>query len=102
MKDKLDLFYKNITGLHKKVDSLHPQAGEWKVGYLKFKDPPEEEFILRHRDFFEAVKSLWRDPVLADHLVYRPRQVSPRRNIYTQSVGWEMVAVYSSAFLFPC
>lgn len=42
---------------------------------LCFKDKPDEEYIFRHRNVLEAIKSLWGDPALASHLVYRPRKV---------------------------
>ncbi|KAE9389338.1 hypothetical protein BT96DRAFT_1070394 [Gymnopus androsaceus JB14] len=73
--EKLGLSYKNVAGLHKAVDSIRPRAGEWKVRRLRFKDRPDEAFILRYRDILEAVKSLWGDPALAKHLVYRPKKV---------------------------
>jgi hypothetical protein len=72
---KLGLSYSNIAGVHKAVDSLRPRAGEWKVHHLHFKDHPEEEFILCHCDIIEAVQSLWGDPSLAKHLVYRLKSV---------------------------
>lgn len=73
--EKLGLSYKNVAGLHKCVDSIRPRAGEWMVRRLAFADSPDEEFVLRHRDVVEVVKSLWGDPSLAKHLVYRPKSV---------------------------
>lgn len=73
--EKLGLSYRNIVGLHKSVDSIPPRAGEWKVRRLRFKDRPEDEFILRHRNALEVVRSLWGDPSLAKHLVYRPKSI---------------------------
>lgn len=75
MVEKLGLSYRNIAGLHKNVDNLRARAGEWKVRCLRFKDKPEDEYIFRYRDVIEAIKSLWGDPALASHLVYRPRKV---------------------------
>jgi hypothetical protein len=73
--EKLGLSYKNIAGLHRNIDNLKTKVGEWKVRSLRFKDNPEERFIFRHWDVIEAIKSLWGDPALASHLVYRPRKV---------------------------
>ncbi|KAE9396687.1 hypothetical protein BT96DRAFT_824292 [Gymnopus androsaceus JB14] len=67
---KLGLSYHNIQALHKTVDSIHPKAGDWKVHCLRFKDQPDQEFILWHCNVIDMVKSLWGDPLLAKHLVY--------------------------------
>ncbi|KAJ3818974.1 hypothetical protein F5880DRAFT_1510524 [Lentinula raphanica] len=61
VKEKLGLSYTNIAGLHKKIDNLRPRAGEWKVQKL--------------RDVLQCIQSLWGDPALADHLVYRPKKI---------------------------
>ncbi|KAE9387634.1 hypothetical protein BT96DRAFT_960358 [Gymnopus androsaceus JB14] len=73
--EKLGLSYHNVRGLHKCVDSIRPKAGDWKVRCLRFKDCPDEEFILRHRNILDVIKSLWGDPLLAQHLVYRPKSI---------------------------
>ncbi|KAF9040331.1 hypothetical protein BDP27DRAFT_1244635 [Rhodocollybia butyracea] len=73
--EKLGLSYKNIAGLHKYVDSIRPRAGKWNVRRLAFVDHPDEEFILRHCDVVEVIRSLWGDPSLAKHLVYRPKSI---------------------------
>lgn len=75
MREKLGLSYGNIAGLHKAVDAIRPRAGDWKVRRLRFKDRPDEEFILRHRNILDVIQSLWGDPLLADHLVYRPKSI---------------------------
>ncbi|KAF9063143.1 hypothetical protein BDP27DRAFT_1145888, partial [Rhodocollybia butyracea] len=79
---KLGLSYTNIAGLHKCVDSIWPRAGEPHRSSLgpilltsTFNDHPDKEFVLRHCDIVEVVKSLWGDPSLAKHLVYRPKSV---------------------------
>ncbi|KAF5343781.1 hypothetical protein D9757_014804 [Collybiopsis confluens] len=38
-------------------------------------DHPEEHFIVHHRDPVEAIKALWGDPSLANHLVYKPAKL---------------------------
>lgn len=73
--EKLGLLYRNVRGIHKCVDLICPKAGDWKVRRLCFKDRPEEEFILRHRNILDIVKSLWGDHSLAQHLVYRPKSI---------------------------
>lgn len=30
---------------------------------------------MRHRDILQAIQSLWGDPELAEHLVYKPRRM---------------------------
>ncbi|KAJ3776370.1 hypothetical protein FB446DRAFT_762900 [Lentinula raphanica] len=76
VKEKLGLSYANISGLHKKIDNLRPRAGEWRTRKLRFKDDEGgNDFILRHRDILECVQSLWGDPALADHLVYKPKKI---------------------------
>lgn len=69
MKEKLGLSYENTAGLHRQLDSVPLQAGEWKVKYLTFPDRKDEPFILRHQDVLEAVKALWGDANLAKHIV---------------------------------
>ncbi|KAJ3964293.1 hypothetical protein EV361DRAFT_979394 [Lentinula raphanica] len=76
IKEKLGLSYTNIAGLHKKIDNLRPRAGEWKVQKLRFKDDPEDlDFTLCHWDVLHCIQSLWGDPALADHLVYRLKKI---------------------------
>ncbi|KAJ3816286.1 hypothetical protein EV361DRAFT_813345, partial [Lentinula raphanica] len=91
VKDKLGLSYTNIAGLHKKIDNLRPRAGEWKVRKLRFKDEEDYEFTLRHRDILECIQSLWGDPALADHLVYRPKKIfqdeERKKRVYSEM--WE-------------
>lgn len=72
MREKLGLSFSNTRGLHQVVDSIPRRAGEWKVKNLSFPDRPDELFTLRHRDILSSIQSLWGDPELADHLVYKP------------------------------
>lgn len=106
MAEKLGLSYKNIAGLHKNIDNLQARPGKWKVRKLHFKDRPEDEYVFRHRNVMEAIKSLWGDPALASHLVYRPRQVfkdaSKSQRMYSEmwdGKWWNTVQV-SQALLF--
>ncbi|KAF9020721.1 hypothetical protein BDZ89DRAFT_911476, partial [Hymenopellis radicata] len=72
VREKLGLSYTTTAGLHKVVDSIPRCAGRWHVKHLSFPDRPDEKFTLRHRDVVESVRSLWGDPKLAEHLVYKP------------------------------
>ena len=56
------------------VDQIPDRCGDWKTTRISF--PREEEsFLIHHRDPVEAVRSLWGDPSLADHIVYKPSRV---------------------------
>ncbi|KAF8181570.1 hypothetical protein BJ912DRAFT_1023540 [Pholiota molesta] len=61
--------------MYQKVDSLPDRAGDWKTEVLSFDDRPEEKFTIRYRDPIEAIRSLWRDPANAEHLVYSPKKI---------------------------
>jgi hypothetical protein len=73
--DKLDLSYHNTRSLLQKVDSLPDRAGKWQTTHLNFDDDPKAQFTIRHRDPVEAIKSLWKNPALSEHLVYSPLKV---------------------------
>jgi hypothetical protein len=51
------------------------RAGEWKTENLTFKDFPDLVYTVRHRDPVEAIRSLWGDPELSQHIVYKPKKV---------------------------
>ncbi|KAE9389231.1 hypothetical protein BT96DRAFT_947028 [Gymnopus androsaceus JB14] len=68
VQEKLGLSFSNIARLHKAVDAIQPCAGAWK-------DRPDKEFILCHRNILDVIKSLWGDPLLAEHLVYCPKSI---------------------------
>ena len=61
--------------MHQIVDSLPDRAGEWKTTELSFDDAPNSKFTIRHRNPVEAIKSLFKDPSLEEHLVYAPSKV---------------------------
>lgn len=105
--EKLGLSYKNIAGVHKAVDSIRPKAGNWKVRRLCFKDRPQDEFILRHQNVIEVIKSLWGDPSLAEHLVYRPKSVfqdaEKKKRTYSEmwtGKWWQFTQVGLCLYLF--
>jgi hypothetical protein len=102
--EKLGLSYENIAGLHKHVDSLSLKDGEWKVRQLRFKDRPEEEFVFHYRDILGAVKSLWGDPALAKHLVYKPKKIyhDAKRKKHLYSEMWEGKWWQFTQVLFLC
>ncbi|ESK83971.1 hypothetical protein Moror_7502 [Moniliophthora roreri MCA 2997] len=68
--EKLSLSFHNTQALHQKIDTIPPRAGKWKVGRLHFKNQPDAEFILHYRDPLEAIRSLWGDLSLSEHLAY--------------------------------
>ncbi|KAF8988514.1 hypothetical protein BDZ89DRAFT_974911, partial [Hymenopellis radicata] len=74
VKEKLGLSFSNTRGMHKKLSSVPGRAGKWRIKNFSFPDRPDEKFILRHRDIIPAIRSLWGDPSLAQHLVYRPEK----------------------------
>ena len=67
--------------MHRTLASIPHRAGAWRTSHLSFPDRPDEKFVLRHRNILDAVQSLWGDPELAKHLVYRPRRLFTRRKI---------------------
>ena len=100
VREQLGLSYGNVRALHQKVDSLPDHAGPWKVKTLSFPDRPDEKFLVHHRDIISAIRALWGDPSLAQHLVYRPKKVfsdQDRKNrIYSEmwtGSWWHVVQV---------
>ncbi|KAJ3819830.1 hypothetical protein F5880DRAFT_1466499, partial [Lentinula raphanica] len=75
VKEKLGLSFDNARSMLNKVDQIPERGGSWFVKQLSFKDRPGEEFTVRYRDPVEAVKALWGDPSLAEHLVYKPAKL---------------------------
>jgi hypothetical protein len=83
------------------VDSIPERAGKWKTSTLTFNDQPEEKFVIHHRDIMEAIRSLFGDPSLFQHLVTVPRKVfsdKERKNrifseMYT-SQWWHAIQVH--------
>ncbi|KIY62218.1 hypothetical protein CYLTODRAFT_183523 [Cylindrobasidium torrendii FP15055 ss-10] len=75
VKERLGLSYPNTRGLHQRVDEVPSRAGRWHTKKITFPDRPDEVFTFRHRNILEAVESLLGDPELAEHLVYKPRQM---------------------------
>ncbi|KAF5347147.1 hypothetical protein D9757_013661 [Collybiopsis confluens] len=75
MVETLGLSYKNSRSMLKLVDDLPEKFGQWFTKQLSFQDHPEEHFIVHHRDPVEAIKALWGDPSLANHLVYKPAKL---------------------------
>ena len=71
----LGLSYNNFHALNETLEQIPERAGKWFTRGLSFRDKPDEIYILRGRDPVEAVRSLWGDPTLAEHLVYRPSEV---------------------------
>ncbi|KIY73463.1 hypothetical protein CYLTODRAFT_216470 [Cylindrobasidium torrendii FP15055 ss-10] len=72
LRERLGLSYRNTAGLHEHVDAIPRRAGQWYDKHITFPDRPNEVFILRHRDIIECIRSLWGDPELSKHIVYKP------------------------------
>ncbi|KIY69492.1 hypothetical protein CYLTODRAFT_452584 [Cylindrobasidium torrendii FP15055 ss-10] len=72
LRERLGLSYRNTAGLHESVDAIPRRAGQWYDKHISFPDRPNEIFILRHRDIIECIRSLWGDPELSKHIVYKP------------------------------
>ncbi|KAJ3493238.1 hypothetical protein NLJ89_g11065 [Agrocybe chaxingu] len=76
LREKLGLSFKNIREIHQTIDNDIPdRAGIWKTEDLFFDDAPDVPYTIRYRNPLEAIMSLWGDPSLAKHLVYRPQKV---------------------------
>ncbi|KAI5835810.1 hypothetical protein K523DRAFT_217684, partial [Schizophyllum commune Tattone D] len=73
--ERLGLSFKNTYHMHKTINKLDKRAGEWHTELMRYPDTPDEEHVLYFREPLEAIRSLWGDPTLAQHLVYRPSQV---------------------------
>ncbi|KAL1669930.1 hypothetical protein GGF50DRAFT_43417, partial [Schizophyllum commune] len=73
--DRLGISFKNYHALNEKLAEIPERAGKWFTRALSFRDQPDEVYILRARDPVEAIRSLWGDPTLAEHLVFRPKKI---------------------------
>ncbi|PPQ84187.1 hypothetical protein CVT24_001862, partial [Panaeolus cyanescens] len=87
--EKLGLSFHNSRALYKRLDVIKNKAGEWKTSRLRFNDNDDEEFIVRHRDPLEAIKSLWQDPFLSPKMVFKPVRVYTDKSM-TQRIYSEM------------
>ena len=52
---------------------LIPEGPQWFMRKFKF-DDSTVEYEVRYRNILEAIASLWSNPKLVDHLVYRGRR----------------------------
>ncbi|KAJ3711596.1 hypothetical protein C8R42DRAFT_544044, partial [Lentinula raphanica] len=75
VKENLGVTFNNTKSMYDKVDHIPDRCGPWSTKKLSFKDRPEEEFTIHHRDPIEAIKALWGDPTLAQDLVYKPSKL---------------------------
>jgi hypothetical protein len=78
--EKLGLSFDNVRRLHQVVDALPDKAGEWTTSQLSFHDDPSMTFTVRHRDVLKAIESIFKNPELAPHLVYKPSKVYSSRS----------------------
>ncbi|KAF5344499.1 hypothetical protein D9757_015048 [Collybiopsis confluens] len=75
VKERLGLGYTNTQSMLDKVDQIPDRCGIWYTKELAFKDRPDEKFIVRHRNPIDAIKALWGDLSLSEHLVYKPMKL---------------------------
>ncbi|KAL0568043.1 hypothetical protein V5O48_013944 [Marasmius crinis-equi] len=73
--ERLELSFKNSRQLNKIVDSIPARGGTWQTKDFRFKDFPDEVMSVRYRDPLKAIRALWGDPSLAEHLVYKPSKI---------------------------
>ncbi|TRM57623.1 hypothetical protein BD626DRAFT_514014 [Schizophyllum amplum] len=75
VREKLNISFKNFKTLNDTLLAIPERAGKWSTHALRFRDHPDDVYLLRKRNPVEAVRGLWGDPSFADHLVYRPKKV---------------------------
>ncbi|KAL0563974.1 hypothetical protein V5O48_018083 [Marasmius crinis-equi] len=73
--ERLELSFHNSRRLNKIVDAIPARGGSWHTKEFRFSDAPDETMSVRYRDPLEAIKALWGDPSLAEHLVYKPSKM---------------------------
>jgi hypothetical protein len=78
--EKLGLSFNNVRRLHQMVDGQPDKAGEWTTSNLSFRDDPSTTFTIRHRDVLKAIESIFKDPELGPHLVYKSSKVYSNRS----------------------
>jgi hypothetical protein len=76
---------------------------------LEFPDLPGLFYTIRYRNVLEAIQSLWGDPALAAHLIYRPTKIFSDENkktrIFTElwtGQWWHIIQVnpYNNILLY--
>ncbi|KAL1712022.1 hypothetical protein EV715DRAFT_268174 [Schizophyllum commune] len=80
VKERLGLSFHNTYGLYKTLNKIKPPAGDWSASELRFPDAPEEVHVVYKRNPIDAIRSLWEDPSLSEHLVYRPKRIFTNRS----------------------
>ncbi|TEB25366.1 hypothetical protein FA13DRAFT_1756601 [Coprinellus micaceus] len=73
--EKLGLSFNNVRRLHQMVDGQPDKVGEWTTSNLSFRDDPSTTFTICHRDVLKAIESIFKDPELGPHLVYKSLKV---------------------------
>ncbi|KAL0060070.1 hypothetical protein AAF712_013146 [Marasmius tenuissimus] len=74
--EHLQLSFKNLQQLNKIVDSIPARGSVWQSKEFRFKDALEDKtFAVRYWDPLKAIKALWGDSSLAEHLVHKPLKV---------------------------
>ncbi|KAF5348426.1 hypothetical protein D9757_014448 [Collybiopsis confluens] len=72
LKERLELSFNNARSMLNKVDEIPERCGRWYTKRLSFKDRPDEQFLVRHRNPVDGIKALWGDPAFSKDMVYKP------------------------------
>ncbi|KAI5115355.1 hypothetical protein M0805_003232 [Coniferiporia weirii] len=72
--NRLGLSFHNMDNLYKKIDKL-PGMAPWHETTIRLVDEPDEAHLIQYCDPIEAIKSLWRNPTYAKHMVYAPMKM---------------------------
>lgn len=63
-----------MDNLYKKIDKL-PGMAPWHETTIRLANEPDEAHLIQYRDPIEAIKSLWKNPTYAKHMVYAPTKM---------------------------
>ncbi|KAF9035761.1 hypothetical protein BJ165DRAFT_1305422, partial [Panaeolus papilionaceus] len=72
---QLGLSFHNFRALNKIFEGVAPKAGPWSTKILSFDDRPKDTFTIYHHNPMEAIKAIWRDPVLSPQMKFAPVKV---------------------------
>ncbi|KAI1785254.1 hypothetical protein LXA43DRAFT_976331 [Ganoderma leucocontextum] len=88
IRESLGLSYDTVRAMLELIQSIPERAGQWYVKRLSFQDRPDQKFTIRYRNVLDGICSLWGDPALSKHLVYKPRHVftdaTRQKRIYSE------------------
>ena len=91
--------------MHQIIDTKIPERATWHTNEITLDDYPDLIYTIRFRDCIEAIHSLWGDPALSQHIVYRSTKIfsdsSMKNRIYTEiwtGKWWASIQVCIKAF----